>query len=114
MQNGRYTVVRRRDEPRGRNQPRFKNESVDDLSISSSLACCETTASLQFTIGFRGIAGTGFWGGRIDVPFGTVGTEKTEWDFKPVVTGSWGKSPIGLRGELYGNGVLKGKYSNKN
>jgi hypothetical protein len=123
-QNGKYTNVHRKDDPRqesikglgGRsNQPEVSDPGTTATVSSSGMQTCETTGSLQFNIGVRGIAGVGFYGGLVDTRFGTFGTAETKWDFKPKVQGSWGTGqPIGLRAELYGNGEVSGKWATKN
>jgi RHS repeat-associated protein len=122
-QGGKYTNVHRKDDPKqqsikglgGRsNRPEITDTGTTATLSSGGLAPCETTGSLQFNIGARGIGGVGFWGGVIDTRFGTFGTAETKWDFVPRVEGSWGTGqPIGLRIELYGNAEVSGKWATK-
>ena len=98
----------------GSNSPEAAGKSAQ-VNMTAPIQKCETSAALQFNIGARGVGGVKFWGGVVDVPFGTVGTSETKWDFKPRIQGSWGAGqPVGARIELYGNATIEGKWATKN
>ena len=123
-QNGKSVNVHKKDDPKEKsikgiggisNGPEIKDPGSTATLSSADMTPCETTGSLQFNIGARGIGGVKFYGGSVDTRFGTFGSAETKWDFKPQIQASWGTGqPIGLRVELYGNSEASGKWATKN
>jgi RHS repeat-associated protein len=77
----------------------------------SAMSACKTEIGLSVEIGAKFTAGSAFVGAQAKLPFGVIDKDGARWSFEPSANWNFGRSPIGVRAELYGRGSAQVKIA---